>query len=284
MKLPLWFHLLWQKIRSAAKLSPAPLCQGIDVSEFNGKVDFKALYSEHKIDFAILRCGYGSDCTEQDDAYFFQNVRACDEIEMPYGVYLYAYAQNEAMAKREADHVIRLIKGMDPDFGVWYDVEDKDLLCNRNLVNICKTWCDTILDAGIACAGIYASSSVMNNQLKSPKLDKYEKWVADWSLSCDYSNPGIWQFTDQAELDGQIFDMDYSYKNYSDITGANMTPKKFSEMMDGYLEALHKKPADSWAKEAWNEACQKGWFDGTGPRSPLTREQAASVLKRLEKP
>jgi len=282
MKLPLWFHLFWQKIRSAANFSPSPLCKGVDVSEFNGTVDFQALHSEHKIDFAILRCGYGSDYPDQDDACFFENVRACDGVKIPYGVYLYAYAQDEAMAKSEANHVIRLIKGTDPAYGVWYDVEDEGLLCSADIVGICQTWCDAVLKAGVTCVGIYASSSVMNGQLKSPKLDKYEKWVADWSLSCDYPNPGIWQFTDQAQLNGKIFDMNYAYKDYSDITGADMTPEKFSEMMDAYLETLQKKPVDNWAKEAWDEAVEAKLFDGTGPRSPLTREQAAAVIQRLK--
>ncbi len=285
MRIPLWFHLLWQKIRGGIGLSPNALCRGVDVSEFNGEVDFQALRSKHGIKFAILRCGYGSNYADQDDACFFQNVRACNEAGLPYGVYLYAYAQNEAMAKSEADHVIRLIKGTDPAYGVWYDVEDKSILSIGNLADICKTWCDAVLDAGITCVGIYASSSVMNNkqQLASPKLDKYEKWVADWSLTCDYPNPGIWQFTDTAELNGRIFDMDYAYKNYPDITGADMTPDKFNEMMNAYLEALQKKPVDSWAADAWEAAVEAGIFDGKGPRSPLTREQAAIVIERLQK-
>lgn len=281
MKLPFWLRLLLQKIWGPAKLASRPLYRGIDVSEWNGDIDFQAL--RDKIDFAILRCGYGSDYPNQDDACFAKNVQGCQKAGIPYGVYLFSCAESEAMAKSEAAHVIRLIKGTDPAYGVWYDVEDEDLLRSANLVGICKTWCDAVLNAGITCVGIYASLSVMENQLNSSKLDKYEKWVAQWCDTCDYPNPGMWQFTDQAELNGRIFDMDYAYKDYPDITGANMTQEKFNEMLGVYMNALQKKPVDNWAKDAWDEAVEANLFDGTGPRSPLTREQAAVVMQRLKK-
>lgn len=37
----------------------------------------------------------------------------------------------------------------------------------------------------------------------------------------------------------------------------------------------------SWAKEAWKKAVALGIFDGTNPQGPLTREQAAVILDRL---
>ncbi len=278
MRLPLWLHLFWQKVRSAANLAPRPLYLGIDVSEYN-KVDFQAMKS--KIDFAILRCGYGSDYTYQDDASFAQNVQACQKAGIPYGVYLFSYAKDETMAKSEADHVIRLIKGTDPAFGVWYDVEDLGYLGKENLVKVCKTWCDAVLKAGITCVGLYASLTMMEGDLDSAELNKYEKWVAQWNNTCQYPNPGIWQFESGDDPKGTGFDMDYAYKDYPDITGANMTQEKFNEMMDVWLADVKKKPVDNWAKDSWDRACQKNLFDGTGPRSFLTREQAATLTERL---
>ncbi len=281
MKLPLWLHLFWQKVLNGIGMASNPLYRGVDVSEFNGEVDFGAL--RNKIDFAILRCGYGSDYPYQDDECFTRNVQACQKADIPYGVYLYAYAKDEDMAKSEAAHVLRLIKGTDPAFGVWYDVEDASLPYGNGLTTVCQTWCDTLLHAGITCVGLYASLSVMENYLSCQELEKYEKWVAQWNSTCDYENPGIWQFTDKEELNGKIFDMDYAYKDYPDITGATMTQDKFDEMLGVSLKALHQEPVDSWAKKDWDEACKQGLFDGSGPRSPLTREQAAMVFERLIK-
>ncbi len=49
--------------------------RGIDISEFNGDVNIDALKGQ--IDFVIIRCGYGSNYTNQDDTQYENNVRKC---------------------------------------------------------------------------------------------------------------------------------------------------------------------------------------------------------------
>ena len=95
---------------------------GVDISQFNGDVDIGAL--KGKVDFVIIRCGYGSDYASQDDVQYQANVRKCEAAAMPYGVYLYSYARNTDMARSEARHTLRLLQGRRPLYGVWYDVED----------------------------------------------------------------------------------------------------------------------------------------------------------------
>ena len=38
-----------------------------------------------------------------------------------------------------------------------------------------------------------------------------------------------------------------------------------------------------WAKKDWEEAVANGYFDGTRPGAPLTREEAAVVVNRLRR-
>ena len=47
---------------------------GVDISEHNGSVDFSILQNAG-VQFVILRCGFGSDYTNQDDARFKENVQ-----------------------------------------------------------------------------------------------------------------------------------------------------------------------------------------------------------------
>lgn len=56
----------------------------------------------------------------------------------------------------------------------------------------------------------------------------------------------------------------------------------FLQAMATYNKKLSEKPVSDWAKEAWAKATKDGTFDGTMPQSPLTREQAAVILARLE--
>lgn len=87
--------------------------KGIDVSEHNGKIDWKKVKADG-IDFAIIRCGYGMDDPEQDDDYWEYNVSECERLGIPYGVYLYSYADSTTRASKEADHTLRLLEGHNP--------------------------------------------------------------------------------------------------------------------------------------------------------------------------
>ena len=57
------------------------MLKGIDVSNANGRVDWDKLKS--KINFAILRCGYGSDKADQDDKQWLRNVAECNRLGIP---------------------------------------------------------------------------------------------------------------------------------------------------------------------------------------------------------
>lgn len=280
MSLPLSQNLPQQKTGGTNASTSRPLYRGIDVSEFNGDVDFAGLKGQ--IDFAILRCGYGSDVSKQDDKTYQKNVQACKKAGIPYGVYLYSYAKNNSMAQSEASHILRLLDGQDPEFGAWYDLEDKTLPYGPQLVSISQTWCEALLKAGVTCVGLYASVSVMKRYLDKEELSSYEKWVAHWDVSCGYQSPGIWQFTDKGTLNGKRFDMNYAYKDYLDMTGGNMTQEKFNQLLEAYISAQKTKAVDEWAKDSWEKACRAGVLDGSAPQSPLTREQAAAVLDRLK--
>ena len=64
-----------------------------------------------------------------------------------------------------------------------------------------------------------------------------------------------------------------------------MTEKEFYEMfakaMKTYESERGKASASATHAQAWNKAKKKGILDGSRPKDPLTREQAATVLDRL---
>lgn len=55
----------------------------------------------------------------------------------------------------------------------------------------------------------------------------------------------------------------------------------FRVAMSDYLAGQNDAAVSSWAGDAWEKATRAGIFDGTKPRAPLSREQAALVLDRL---
>ena len=182
---------------------------GIDVSKHNGKINWQKV-KDSGIDFAIIRLGYGQDLVEQDDTMFKYNIDECKRLGIPYGVYIYSYALNVENALSEADHVLRLIKGYNPTFGIWYDLEDADgykdkygMPSKETFTEMAIAFCEKIKANGYKNVGIYASLDWFENQLSSPKLDKYDKWVAQWGEKCTYDREYImWQYTDKGQVDG----------------------------------------------------------------------------------
>ena len=101
---------------------------GIDVSEHNGKINWDTLKAAG-VQFAIIRCGYGQDYSSQHDDRWIENVKGAARVGIPYGVYIYSYADSVAKAKGEADHIIRLLNESKckPTYPIYYDLEESSL-------------------------------------------------------------------------------------------------------------------------------------------------------------
>ena len=67
------------------------VAKGIDVSKWNGDIDW-AKVKATDVDYAIISCGYGDDETSQDDPYWKTNADACTKEGIPFGTYIYSYA------------------------------------------------------------------------------------------------------------------------------------------------------------------------------------------------
>ena len=60
------------------------------------------------------------------------NVLECEKYGIPYGAYLYSYADTVAKAKSEAAHVLRLVRGHKITYPIYYDLEDNYILSHTN--------------------------------------------------------------------------------------------------------------------------------------------------------
>lgn len=187
----------------------------IDVSKHQGKIDWKKL--KGKIDGAIIRCGYGSDKVKQDDERFKENVEACIQLGIPFGVYLYSYARTVEAAKSEAAHVIRLLKPYKGklSFPVYYDLEEAGT--QNGAAERAIVFGDIIEAEGYWC-GIYANQYWWQKFLKN-KLDRFTKWVAKYSNDKPVGISGtydIWQYTSDGKLDGinGRVDMNFCYRDF----------------------------------------------------------------------
>lgn len=188
--------------------------RGIDVSSHQGEIDWEQVKGQ--IDYAIIRCGYGADRESQDDIYFKRNADECTRLGIPFGVYLYSYADNIEWSSSEVEHVLRLVQGYQLEYPIYYDIEDKVQanLSNEALTDIVVNFCDQLEKKGYY-VGVYANLNWWNTKLNSEKLNQYAKWVARYNTVLGY-DAGMWQYSSTgsiAGIQGNI-DLDYCYVNY----------------------------------------------------------------------
>lgn len=178
----------------------------IDVSEHQQMIDWDAV----KTDGVIIRCGYGSDIPVQDDKKWLRNIAEVERIGIPYGVYLYSYADSELKIQSEIEHCLRLIKGHNPILGVFYDLEEAK---NGWIAPVAaQIWCEAINAAGYK-PGIYCGAYYYRQYLYGVE----KKITALWWIAGYGTNSGkpeaaykphtgfeydAWQYTSRKMVDG----------------------------------------------------------------------------------
>lgn len=245
---------------------------GIDVSKHQSVIDWEKAKS--KIDFAILRVGYGSDITSQDDAQFERNATECERLNIPFAVYLYSYAKNESMIDSEAAHALRVI-GKHKPFCVYFDMEENaQAAFGKNiLTEWAKRFCEAIKAKGFK-VGVYANQNWFLNYLDCAALHKcgYSIWCAKYSpnkptIAAPYD---IWQYASNGKVDGVNgnVDMNYMYNDIRNVaTDKNVGNKK---TVDEVAKAI-------WAGKYGNDPERTNKLKSEG----YTDKEIAAIRKRV---
>ena len=207
----------WSKVGDSfvndkGAIIPGAVEKGVDVSHHQGEINWKKVKASD-VDFAIVRCGYGQDMESQDDKYWTANADACTKNNIPFGTYLYSYATTKEKAIGEANHVLRLVKGYDLQYPIYYDLEDISMegLSAKQLATIAKAFCDTIEAAGYKAA-IYANKYWFTSKLTDSVFDNYDRWVAEYNSTCSYTKPyTIWQSTSTGSVPGITGNADLNF-------------------------------------------------------------------------
>ena len=239
---------------------------GIDVSKWQGDFDFAKAKSEG-VKFAILRGAYSTS----KDVKFEQYYNACKALNLPVGVYHYSMAKSVSEARTEANFLIKnVLKGKQFEYPIYMDVEDKvqKALGKDLLTDIVITFCDTLEKAGYY-VGIYSSASFFRTYMHESKLERFDKWIAQWTKSCTYKGEyGMWQFGGETnkirsnKIAGVTCDQNYAYNDY---------PKIIKEKrLNGYNKNIIVKPSKT-VKELAQEVIDGKWGNGEDRKTKLTK-------------
>lgn len=191
---------------------------GIDLSKHNGSIDFARVKASGKVDFAILRAGYGKTAS-QKDPQFETYYRCAKSVGIPVGSYWYSYAMSAEEAKQEAAACIECIKGKQFDYPIYFDVEEKAQLAlgKDKVTAIVSAFCSALENAGYF-VGIYMSASPLSTLIRADIAKRYAIWVAHYGVTKpSYSGKyGMWQHSDNGTVSGISgkVDLDECYVDY----------------------------------------------------------------------
>ena len=183
-------------------LSPAdvfadqPYFLGVDVSEHNSDVDFKAL-KKKGYDFAMIRVGYVTRKGEFIDKLFYEHIKGACEAGMFFGLYLYSYACDSDRVKQEANFTINTIKTIDSEYlknmtlPVAYDVEDSTISAEctkKQITDHTLQYCSAIKKAGYTPM-VYANLNWFNHYIDINQItsNNIKIWYANWVSNPDFS-------------------------------------------------------------------------------------------------
>lgn len=195
---------------------------GIDVSYFQGKIDWNAVKKDG-IDYAMIRAGfrgYGSNGSLNEDTMFVENVKNARAAGLEVGVYFFSQATNWEEGVREAQYTIELIKKYDITYPVAFDTEASasptnegraDNISVQARTDATKGFCQTIEGAGYNTL-IYASPYWLQTKLDLSQLSNYKIWLANYTGATqddplkrppNYKGEYVmWQYTSEGSVDG----------------------------------------------------------------------------------
>lgn len=190
---------------------------GIDVSKWQGKIDWKKVKNDH-IDFAFIRIGYrGEDGKIYKDDNADYNIQQAQKNDVLVGVYFYSTAINENEAIEEANWTLKAIEGYSISYPVVYDCESYQSLSSRTvkLTNDERTknaivYMNVIKDKGYDPM-FYSSLNDAYEYWDISKIEnQYKVWIAQYSSIIyptkqkpDYSGTcHAWQYTNKGTVNG----------------------------------------------------------------------------------
>ena len=191
--------------------------RGVDLSKYNGTVDFARL-KENGISFAMLRLGsrgYGTGNITLDEKFveYAQNAQLAG---IQIGAYFYSQAINESEAIEEANYIVGAVSSFNVKYPIAIDIERvkgdearTDKLTSEERTKVVKTFCDAVKGYGYKPI-IYATKEMLVAGLDLEDLGDYDVWLADETIPTDYPyRYSMWQYSTKGKIDGITGDIDF---------------------------------------------------------------------------
>lgn len=188
---------------------------GIDISKWQGDVDFNAL-KEAGVEFVIIRVGTSSGINGENlvDSKFEQNINGANKAGIPVGIYFYSYANSEDRAISDALWVLEQIKDYKVDLPIAFDWENWSFYNEFNLSffglsSMADSFVKTVRDAGYE-GMLYSSKNYLEDIWFK---GDYPVWLAHYTTKTNYEGDyEFWQLCNNGRVAGINGDVDINIR------------------------------------------------------------------------
>lgn len=176
--------------------------RGIDISEFQGEIDFEEV-RRSGIEAVYIRVGAG----EYTDEYFAENYERAKAAGLKIGFYHYVTARSVEEGRRQARFFASLAAGREPDMRLAMDFEYFGSLSVSQINAISEAYLDELTALTRREAVIYSDLSNARNIFSRALAEKYPLWAAQYGTDEPSAN-GKWrewvgfQYTDEGRVGG----------------------------------------------------------------------------------
>ncbi len=207
-----------------SKFKNKELVYGMDVSQHNGKINFKKAKREG-IEFVFIRVGYTgytkSSFSLNLDKKYKTYIKDATKAGLKVGVYWYSQSTKVSEAKKEANALLKAIKGYSITMPVVFDYEfadtkkgrlDSAKLSKTNMTANALAFLNTVSNAGYdAC--IYASENFLEEHLYANQISSnFKVWLANYSSKTNYKGDyEFWQHTAKGRVSGMRGNVDINF-------------------------------------------------------------------------
>lgn len=177
--------------------------RGLDVSEFQGEIDWEKVYTDGKR-AVYIRSSLGSDYI---DSRFEENYAGAKEAGLKVGFYHYVTAVNTAQAREQARFFVDVIRGKEFEMRPAMDFEYFADLSSNQINAIGKAFIDELVSYSGKPAVVYSDSYDARTLWNGEIYENYPLWVAEWNVSAPSVNGKWsgwvgWQYTDGGIVGG----------------------------------------------------------------------------------
>ena len=192
----------------------------MDVSRWQGRIDWDAVKRSGKIDGVMLRVLGRKGGKPYLDPYFARNYAECARLGIPVGGYYYTCAVTPRQTAKELAALRAALADKNFQLPIAVDAEDpklRGLTPAKLSARVAEAAAQ--LEAWNLYAMVYTYTNFADTALDMAALAAYDLWIADYRGTRPTRKHGIWQYTSKgrvAGIDGPV-DLSHAYRDYPAI-------------------------------------------------------------------